>query len=184
MVLHPNFLYWSDKAIVFPREEHIMTVSMQLTRSRSKNFQTIPLSISLFFVFFSIHIQKMFLFFTFFVLFFLLFLQWRRWWKEKTSHYSPRYSGLCGENDRSLDWEFWWKMVIWFTFVAIKSVVFSHKAFCTLCLKKKINFCLNYRPFWLSPTQAIVIPVSPKYEEYANKVCVLSSVFLEVSYGI
>ncbi|KAJ7365884.1 Threonine--tRNA ligase 1, cytoplasmic [Desmophyllum pertusum] len=25
-------------------------------------------------------------------------------------------------------------------------------------------------PFWLSPTQAIVIPVSPKYEEYANKV--------------
>lgn len=25
-------------------------------------------------------------------------------------------------------------------------------------------------PFWLSPSQAIVIPVSPKYEEYANKV--------------
>lgn len=139
MVLHPNFLYWSDKAIVFPREEHIMTVSMQLTRSRWKNFQTIPLSISLFFVFFSIHIQKMFLFFTFFVLFFLLFLQWRRWWKEKTSHYSPRYSGLCGENDRSLDWEFWWKMVIWFTFVAIKSVVSFHKAFCTLCLDFKKN---------------------------------------------
>lgn len=70
MVLHPNFLYSTDKAIVFPREEHIMTVSMQLTCSRGKNFQTIPLSISLFFVFFSIHIQKMFLFFTFFVLFF------------------------------------------------------------------------------------------------------------------
>ncbi|XP_020603176.1 threonine--tRNA ligase, cytoplasmic-like [Orbicella faveolata] len=27
-------------------------------------------------------------------------------------------------------------------------------------------------PFWLSPTQAIVIPVSPKYEEYAIKVCI------------
>ena len=26
-------------------------------------------------------------------------------------------------------------------------------------------------PFWLSPRQAIVVPVSPKYDEYANKVC-------------
>ena len=25
-------------------------------------------------------------------------------------------------------------------------------------------------PFWLSPRQAIVIPVSPKYDDYANKV--------------
>ena len=34
----------------------------------------------------------------------------------------------------------------------------------------QLNCCLSCRPFWLSPTQAIVIPVSPKYEEYANKV--------------
>eukprot|EP00794_Sanderia_malayensis_P010006 gene10007-11029_t len=26
-------------------------------------------------------------------------------------------------------------------------------------------------PFWLSPRQAIVIPVNPKYDEYAMKVC-------------
>ena len=26
-------------------------------------------------------------------------------------------------------------------------------------------------PFWISPRQAIVIPVSPKFDEYANKVC-------------
>ncbi|KAK2551902.1 Threonine--tRNA ligase 1 [Acropora cervicornis] len=33
------------------------------------------------------------------------------------------------------------------------------------------RFNLHYvRPFWLSPTQAIVIPVSPKYEDYAIKV--------------
>lgn len=29
-------------------------------------------------------------------------------------------------------------------------------------------------PFWLSPRQAIVVPVSPKYDEYANKVSMRS----------
>ncbi|XP_027046744.1 threonine--tRNA ligase, cytoplasmic-like [Pocillopora damicornis] len=35
-----------------------------------------------------------------------------------------------------------------------------------------VRYYLQYiiRPFWLSPTQAIVIPVSPKYEDYAVKV--------------
>ncbi|EDO27279.1 predicted protein, partial [Nematostella vectensis] len=30
-------------------------------------------------------------------------------------------------------------------------------------------------PFWLSPRQAIVIPIGPKYDEYAQKVCCLKS---------
>ena len=38
-----------------------------------------------------------------------------------------------------------------------------------------LKCCLFCRPFWLSPTQAIVIPVSPKYEEYAIKVRVFDS---------
>lgn len=45
----------------------------------------------------------------------------------------------------------------------------------------KINSYLTCRPFWLSPTQAILIPVSPKFEEYAIKVCVLSFSLLGLS---
>lgn len=26
-------------------------------------------------------------------------------------------------------------------------------------------------PFWLSPRQAVVIPVGPQFDEYAEKVC-------------
>ena len=59
-------------------------------------------------------------------------------------------------------------------------MVFSRKERCCLVLNlldilsTESYCCLSYRPFWLSPTQAIVIPVAPKYEEYANKVCVNS----------
>ena len=62
---------------------------------------------------------------------------------------------------------------------AIKSLVSSHKdRFCSFCARpwvflKLVFFGFNSRPFWLSPTQAIVIPVSPKYEEYAIKVCMI-----------
>ena len=64
-------------------------------------------------------------------------------------------------------------MVITF---AIKLLLSSHdKVLFVLGLKffKNIFFGFNSRPFWLSPTQAIVIPVSPKYEEYAIKVCMI-----------
>ena len=46
--------------------------------------------------------------------------------------------------------------------------------YCTLSLQRGVSFVVLYfvlvRPFWLSPRQARVVPVVPKFDEYAKLV--------------
>lgn len=80
--------------------------------------------------------------------------QWGRWWKETSCYNSQSHSGLCWTNDCYPYWKLWWKMV---------GIVFYHIIWC--------QWNVMNRPFWLSPRQAMVIPVAPKYDEYADQVC-------------
>ena len=38
-----------------------------------------------------------------------------------------------------------------------------------------IKYFIVYRPFWLSPRQAVVVPVGQSYDEYAKKVSFISN---------
>lgn len=44
-------------------------------------------------------------------------------------------------------------------------------ACCTVTSQIHACMCSFHRPFWLSPCQVMVVPVAPKYDDYAEQVC-------------